>query len=52
MSNFDVKSNKCEVCNQVATAGILDEYQDGKIRYTCNEHYTPLYEKMIGERKK
>lgn len=50
-TNFDVKSNKCEICNQVASSGILDENQNGKIRYTCQEHYIPLYERMIAERK-
>jgi hypothetical protein len=50
-TNFEIKSNRCEICNTQAQAGILDDRLEGNIRYTCQDHYMALYEKMIGERK-
>jgi hypothetical protein len=51
-TSFDIKSNKCEICNQVASAGVLDERQEGKIRYTCKDHYMQLYEKIRNDLKR
>jgi hypothetical protein len=47
-TNFDIKSNMCEVCGKVASAGILDDekYIQTRIRYTCQDHYTQIYERI------
>jgi hypothetical protein len=46
MSESDVKNNKCEICGLQATAGVID---DISIRYTCEDHYIKLYEKIAKE---
>ena len=50
-TNFDVKSNICEVCGKVAESGILDDekYIQTRIRYTCQDHYVQAYERMRQE---
>ena len=49
--NFEISKNICEICRQKATAGILDETKQIKIRYSCQDHYLQVYKK-IKERKK
>ena len=50
--NFEISKNICEVCRQKATAGILDETQQIKIRYSCQDHYLQVYKKIKDQRKK
>jgi hypothetical protein len=49
---FEIAKNICEICRQKATAGILDETQQIKIRYSCQDHYLQVYKKIKDERKK
>jgi hypothetical protein len=44
--NFEISNNICEICGQKATAGILDETQQIKIRYSCQDHYLQVYTKI------
>ena len=44
--NFEISNNICEICRQKATAGILDETKQIKIRYSCQDHYLQVYEKI------
>jgi hypothetical protein len=46
----DVKDNKCEICGLQATAGIIQD--DVKIRYTCQDHYLKLYERIANNDRK
>jgi hypothetical protein len=49
--SFDVKSNKCEICNRVAQGGIIDEITpQRKIRYTCQDHYMAVHERIVQEK--
>lgn len=50
--NFEISKNICEICRQKATAGILDETQQIKIRYSCQDHYLQVYKKIKDQRKK
>ena len=50
--NFEISKNICEICRQKATAGILDETKQNKIRYSCQDHYLQVYEKIKDQRKK
>ena len=51
--NIEISKNICEICRQQATAGILDETKQVKIRYSCQDHYLQVYKKIkIKERKK
>ena len=45
MSTEDSQINRCEICNKPSTAGMIDE-NNNKIRYTCQDHYLQLYEKI------
>ena len=45
------ENNKCEICNQRASVGITNE-RDDQIRYTCQDHYLKLYEKIALDYKK
>ena len=49
--NFEISKNICEICRQKATAGILDETKQNKIRYSCQDHYLQVYKKIKDERK-
>ena len=49
--DFEISKNICEICRQKATAGILDETQQIKIRYSCQDHYLQVYKKIKDERK-
>jgi hypothetical protein len=49
--NFEISKNICEICRQKATAGILDETQQIKIRYSCQDHYLQVYKKIKDQRK-
>ena len=60
-SIIDHKNNKEHTINsettanfhrQKATAGILDETQQIKIRYSCQDHYLQVYKKIKDQRKK
>lgn len=46
--NFNIKDNMCEVCGAQATAGILDDeqYIQTRVRYTCQDHYIQVYERI------
>lgn len=46
------ENNKCEICNQRASTGIVDENNPDKTRYTCQDHYLKLYEKIALDYKK
>lgn len=49
------KNNRCEICNMQATAGIIDEKNSiakGQIRYTCQDHYMKLYDRIANDSKK
>jgi hypothetical protein len=49
--SFDIKSNKCEICNQIATAGIIDELTPNKkLRYTCQNHYMAIHDRIVQEK--
>ena len=50
--NFEISKNICEICRQKATAGILDETKQIKIRYSCQDHYLQVYKKTKDQRKK
>ena len=50
--NFEISKNICEICRQQATAGILDETKQVKIRYSCQDHYLQVYKKITDQRKK
>ena len=50
--NFEISNNICEICRQQATAGILDETKQIKIRYSCQDHYLQVYKKIKDQRKK
>ena len=50
--NFEISKNICEICRQKATAGILDETKQIKIRYSCQDHYLQVYKKIKDQRKK
>ena len=50
--NFEISKNICEICRQQATAGILDETKQVKIRYSCQDHYLQVYKKIKDQRKK
>ena len=50
--NFEISKNICEICRQKATAGILDETKQIKIRYSCQDHYLQVYKKITDQRKK
>ena len=50
--NFEISKNICEICRQKATAGILDETKQIKIRYSCKDHYLQVYKKIKDQRKK
>ena len=50
--NFEISKNICEICRQKATAGILDETKQIKIRYSCQDHYLQVYKKIKEQRKK
>ena len=52
--NFEISKNICEICRQQATAGILDETKQIKIkiRYSCQDHYLQVYKKIKDQRKK
>jgi hypothetical protein len=50
MSRMDVSNNKCEICNLPATAGIIQDADT--IRYTCEDHYMRLYEKIANDSKR
>jgi len=43
--NFEISNNICEICRQQATAGILDETKQIKIRYSCQDHYLQVYKR-------
>jgi hypothetical protein len=47
----NVKDNMCEICGRQATAGILDDerYTNTRIRYSCEDHYMQIHEKMVRE---
>ena len=45
------ENNKCEICNQPASVGIIDENDQGKTRYTCQDHYLKLYEKIANDNR-
>ena len=55
-----IPKNICEICGQLATAGILvnedtnnsDRYSQIRIRYSCLDHYLQVHQKIQGERKK
>ena len=36
--------NRCEICNKPSDTGMIDE--NSKLRYTCQNHYVQLYEKI------
>ena len=44
--NIEISKNICEICRQQATAGILDETKQVKIRYSCQDHYLQVYKKI------
>lgn len=46
-NSMDVTSNKCEICNRQATAGIIQDADT--IRYTCEDHYMRLYENIANQ---
>ena len=50
--NFEISKNICEICRQKATAGILDETTQIKIRYSCQDHYLQVNKKIKDKRKK
>ena len=51
--SFDVKNNKCEICNRVAQSGIVDEScTPAKIRFYCQDHYMAIHDKIASEMKK
>jgi hypothetical protein len=50
--NFEISKNICEICRQQATAGILDETKQVKIRYSCQDHYLQVYKMIKDQRKK
>jgi hypothetical protein len=50
--DFEISKNICEICRQKATAGILDETTQIKIRYSCQDHYLQVYKKIKDQRKK
>ena len=50
--DFEISKNICEICRQKATAGILDETKQIKIRYSCQDHYLQVYKKIKDQRKK
>jgi hypothetical protein len=50
--DFEISKNICEICRQKATAGILDETTQIKIRYSCQDHYLQVYKKIKDKRKK
>ena len=50
--NFEISKNICEICRQKATAGILDETKQIKIRYSCQDHYLQVYKKIKDQRRK
>ena len=50
--DFEISKNICEICRQKATAGILDETTQIKIRYSCHDHYLQVYKKIKDKRKK
>lgn len=45
-------NNKCDICGRQATAGIVDENIAKGLRYTCEDHYMQVYEKMAFDSKK
>lgn len=58
----DIGNNRCEICNQLATNALLenttnDEEEDdnigggGNIRFSCNDHYMALHDKIAKEGK-
>lgn len=55
-----IPKNVCEICEQNATAGILDNEDINnndrniqiRIRYSCLDHYLQVYQKIQGERNK
>ena len=50
--DFEISKNICEICSQKATAGILDETSQIKIRYSCQDHYLHVYKKIKDQKKK
>ena len=50
--NIEISKNICEICRQQATAGILDETKQVKIRYSCQDHYWQVYKKIKDQREK
>jgi hypothetical protein len=50
--NFEISKNICEICRQKATAGILDETKQIKIRYSCQDYYLQVYKKIKDQRSK
>jgi len=49
--NFEISKNICEICRQQATAGILGETEQVKIRYSCQDHYLQVYKKIKDQRR-
>ncbi len=50
--NFEISNNTCEIYGQKATAGILEENEQIKIRYSCQDHYLQVYKKIKDQRNK
>ena len=49
--DFEISKNICEICSQKATAGILDETPQIKIRYSCQDHTMKVYDRIASEAK-
>ena len=42
--NFDIASNKCEICNEKARVGMNDTKD--QLHYSCEKHVTDLWDKL------
>ena len=51
LATFDkeFQGKKCEICNMQATAGLIADHNPLLIKYTCQDHWIPVHERIIAE---
>ena len=45
----EIHNNVCEICGKEELSGILS---DNELRYSCNDHYLQVYQKIKEEKEK